>query len=427
MSEEGNGYAPLTRRGSFELSTLEGQKEKSTRSYLKLGLAVAILAVLGMAIYIIGFSGISPLGDEDPVKKYGTPFTPTAAGKQRRKNDPVRNLLISELGVGYDIVRGLSTSQQTVAFRRRTEDNNGRRLAESDINDCFVIKQVNEASISGVTNTYGSASSLAQSDSSDVGVDFKYGMFSGSVGIKNMVQKCFGNSEKQFYVSTKAKYVFHIAHVDKSCMRAGSTAMTNELNKLPDTIGTLSQEDMSKYLTFIQTYGTHYISHVELGGKINRFTYLGTKAATDNSVSQSDIKIAAGASFKVATGGIAIGSGSSTNDAQKWVKETAKFQLNLNGGDATLAVGSTINLTAWVNSIPKNLAVVSHLLDDVVNLLPINSTKRKHFASAVANYLAKCPIDSKGNVCSDHGTCNYDTGKCTCFDGYTKFLCNNSK
>ncbi|XP_053277450.1 perforin-1 [Pleuronectes platessa] len=79
-----------------------------------------------------------------------------------------------------------------------------------------------------------------------------------------------------------------------------STEFTKHLNQLPLSLNT--SQDRAEYRRLIDTYGTHYLHQVKLGGRVKRITAFRTFPATLNGYSESEINECLKTEFQMALG-----------------------------------------------------------------------------------------------------------------------------
>ncbi|XP_010729552.3 perforin 1.5 [Larimichthys crocea] len=161
-----------------------------------------------------------------------------------------------------------------------------------------------------------------------------------------------------------------------------SAEFTKHLKRLPQTFN--SSQDRALYRRLIDTYGTHYIHQVQLGGKVRRITAFRTCLATLKGFSESDVKNCLNVELKMALGFLP-GNASFSNKCGNLLKGNMSMgfyqgfmthKIEIIGGeryfpDIVYQQDPSEAYHSWMNSLHNNPDVVSygifplhHLVDD---------------------------------------------------------------
>ncbi|KAK5932407.1 hypothetical protein CgunFtcFv8_004112 [Champsocephalus gunnari] len=161
-----------------------------------------------------------------------------------------------------------------------------------------------------------------------------------------------------------------------------SAEFTKHLKRLPQSLNTTKNRAL--YRRLIDTYGTHYIHQVQLGGKVRRITAFRTCLATLKGFSESDIKNCLNLELRMALGFLP-GNVSLSNKCDNLLKGNMSMgfyqgfmthKIEVIGGeryfpDILYQEDPSEAYQSWMNSLHDNPDVVSyaifplhHLVDD---------------------------------------------------------------
>lgn len=145
-----------------------------------------------------------------------------------------------------------------------------------------------------------------------------------------------------------------------------------------------------KYFRFIQLFGTHYTTKVEMGGKVIHCVEI--KESDVSMLQSKNVDIAYGASMKAsykgmgASASVAVLAQTSKSDADKSfeaVKSVAKKELNINVGGSP-----SEDWREWARSTMDTPMSIRYTLTSLVDLVAkVNVKKALLFEIAVADYI----------------------------------------
>ncbi|KAM3599070.1 uncharacterized protein V6R79_026333 [Siganus canaliculatus] len=169
------------------------------------------------------------------------------------------------------------------------------------------------------------------------------------------------------------------------------------VKQLPQTY---SAEYKQRFYKLIDTFGTHYITKVKLGGSVQSVTSIRQCQASLQGLSTEEVEMClqaeASASIKV---DVRAETKHCKKDAEKMESKTSFSSLfndrltEVKGGhtvETDLLFSADQNPSAykeWVSSIPQNPDIVSYSLDSLHELLPTNNPARKNLRAAISHYI----------------------------------------
>lgn len=159
-----------------------------------------------------------------------------------------------------------------------------------------------------------------------------------------------------------------------------STEFTKHLKRLPQTMNT--SQERALYRRLIDTYGTHYIHQVHLGGKVKRITAFRTCLATLKGFSEREVKYCLNLELRMALGFVP-GNASFSNKCDDLLKGNMSMgfyqgfmthKIEVIGGeryfpDILYQQDPSEAYNSWMNSLHDNPDVVSYAIFPLHNLV----------------------------------------------------------
>ncbi|XP_076609199.1 perforin-1-like [Chaetodon auriga] len=161
-----------------------------------------------------------------------------------------------------------------------------------------------------------------------------------------------------------------------------------------------SPENKQRFYKLIDNFGTHYITKVKLGGRVQSVTSIRQCQASLQGLSVEEVQmcleVEASASVKVA---IKTQFKHCKKDIDKMESKTSFSSLfndrftEIKGGHTTepdLLFSADKDPSAykeWLNTLPLNPDIVSYSLDSLHELLPTDNPLRKNLRSAISHYI----------------------------------------
>uniref|UniRef100_A0ACB8EW36 Uncharacterized protein n=2 Tax=Sphaerodactylus townsendi TaxID=933632 RepID=A0ACB8EW36_9SAUR len=203
-----------------------------------------------------------------------------------------------------------------------------------------------------------------------------------------------------------------------------------------DVLNLPSKYDPDEYQHFIDTYGTHYISHAQLGGRVRSLLAVRTCAANLAGITASDIKdcLSLGASLGPEWMSHSLSSKCHEvrrNQAKGVFREAyGKQRIEVVGGSTQAELfaepGEILLFSEWMENIKTHPGVISYSLLPVHTLVDRGDPRREILKEAVRDYIAQKALwKNCTNQCPDG---SYPTSKnpCQCLcrpDAFTDTTC----
>ncbi|TSQ24002.1 Perforin-1 [Bagarius yarrelli] len=199
--------------------------------------------------------------------------------------------------------------------------------------------------------------------------------------------------------------------------------LKREIRKLPKTY------NQHRYFKLINKFGTHYITKVTLGGKINSVTSIKECQVTLQGLTVDEIKMcldveASGSrqmssSFKVKA--------HACKSYMSKLMRNRDFTNSFSDRDTTVIGGYTQSsdllfsskndpkaYNEWLASLPAHPDVMSYMLESIHNLLPKTNPARKHLRKAIKDYILKRGLLKKCTSRCTIGTKINPSKSCQC-------------
>ncbi|XP_030608820.1 perforin-1-like isoform X1 [Archocentrus centrarchus] len=171
------------------------------------------------------------------------------------------------------------------------------------------------------------------------------------------------------------------------------------VNNLPEEYS-LTEKD--QYDALIQTYGTHYIHQIHLGGRLRRVTAVRICLASLNGLSSQEVHSCLSHGFSVGLGKIKLSSDrpscmkvlENRDEATNYNADLHKHHTEVAGGtawsgDFSLTHNNSLDLVHWLNSLKDSPGVVSYSLLPLYELMPTETQKAEMKKATLAYLLSK--------------------------------------
>lgn len=170
------------------------------------------------------------------------------------------------------------------------------------------------------------------------------------------------------------------------------------VNNLPKTF---SPEFKPRYYKFIDTFGTHYITKVSLGGTVQSVTSIRQCQARLQGVSVSEVQMCLDVEAAASVGDNKVEAEFKHCQEEKAKRENkASFSSVFNDRFTEIKGGYTTepellfsadkdpsSYKEWLGSLPLNPDIVSYSLDSLHELLPTTNPVRKNLRRAISHYI----------------------------------------
>ncbi|OCT59071.1 hypothetical protein XELAEV_18001559mg [Xenopus laevis] len=240
-------------------------------------------------------------------------------------------------------------------------------------------------------------------------------------------------TDKYQFLSNELQCLFYSFRLSSDAPLSPDFAKT--LRQLPASYNAATKE---QYHNLISTFGTHYITQAQVGGRFKDVTAVRTCQVAMNSLKISEVKdclaLEAAAATKVKTEDV---SGDMTfNLCMEKAKELSlgnSFRTNFDermfevkGGKATFNLfdeksGATPEaFSAWMESLKTIPDLVTFSLSPIHNLVRFSGPQKDNLKLAVSNYINRMALHMKCS-CSGNSHQNHN-GDCSCFCPATKYV-----
>ncbi|OCT59072.1 hypothetical protein XELAEV_18001560mg [Xenopus laevis] len=285
---------------------------------------------------------------------------------------------------------------------------------------------------------------MANEDTSRISNDWKLGLnvsieiIKASVAIGGSHSTMAKFAEKKS-VTDKYEFLSSQLHCSVYSFRLSSDPplsphFAKALRRLP---ASYNRNTKGTYRNFIVSYGTHYITGAQVGGRLKEVTAVRTCQVAMNSMKISEVKdcleLEAAASVKIK----AVDVGPSMSHKQCREKANSMSQgkdfhtiftermFELNGGKATFnlfdgnAGKNSEEFSAWMESLKNIPDLVTFSLNPIHNLVRFSGPQKNNLKLAVSNYISEMALQMK---CSCSGKAHLSrNGDCSCFCPATKY------
>ncbi|XP_062396153.1 perforin-1-like [Sardina pilchardus] len=263
------------------------------------------------------------------------------------------------------------------------------------------------------SSVFSSVSSLTESSTSSIENDWKVGM-----GLSGVANAQLAGSQ-----SAESKFASHRQRVDKTSFTSHHLTCSHYRYRVPSApplspefqrhVDSLPHEYSINtaylYQRFINTYGTHYIQQVNLGGRFKKVTSVRTCLSTLNKISATQVENCLRVGISVGLG--LVDASTSSGSCRKVLNNQDSVTgynlgfLNditmVSGGDGWPGVFSMTRNDSdgfhrWLGSIKQNPEIVSYTLFPIHELVS-NTTVRGHLQQEVRKYILDNGVAKKPN------------------------------
>ncbi|XP_031140529.1 perforin-1-like [Sander lucioperca] len=290
--------------------------------------------------------------------------------------------------------------------------------------------------VSGIQ--YDSVETLVNDSTSSVSNDWKIGL---EIPVDPSVKLGVGfggsHSKESSFAMQKSKqdhYSFFSHSVYCSFYRyrmATNPPLSHDFESAVNSLPSYSRKTESSYRSLIDTYGTHYITQVSLGGEIKASTAVRTCQTTMSGLSATDVKdclsVEASASF-ASTASIKaeyqhcqakkkkLGSGQSFSSTFN-ERTTEVIGGNINGADILFEGHSNPSVyNNWLTSLKTSPDVVRYNINPLHTILPSGHIARAGLKQEVEKYIKKnAVLKTCSETCKiGHRSSKRDPCACVC-------------
>ncbi|KAM9393415.1 LOW QUALITY PROTEIN: perforin-1-like [Pholidichthys leucotaenia] len=271
------------------------------------------------------------------------------------------------------------------------------------------------------TKLHRSSESLVSSSSSLVENNWKVSLEvdGGSKGAALMLAGTHSKVAEYSMEKTKSdKFSFasHAMSCEYYSYRVSSTPkLQGEFRKAVQQLPKVyNSEYKQQFYKLIDTFGTHYITKVKLGGSVTSVTSIRQCEASLQGLSAEEVQkcLEAEASANITVVKLKTETKHCHRDAEKTESKKSFSDMfndrftEIKGGHTTevdLLFSANKDPSAykeWLNTLPQNPDIISYSVDSLHELLPPKSSARKNLRSAISHYILE-----KGLMINCSGRC----------------------
>uniref|UniRef100_A0A3B3H6M9 Perforin 1.9 n=1 Tax=Oryzias latipes TaxID=8090 RepID=A0A3B3H6M9_ORYLA len=252
---------------------------------------------------------------------------------------------------------------------------------------------------------FKSSESLVESTTSSVQNDWKVGLnipFKANLMLAGSHSKVAGysmektKSDKFSFTTQGLSCEYYSYRVSKA-----PTLQKDFLDSVKQLPKTYNPQSKDNYYHLIDTFGTHYITKVKMGGKVQAVTSIRECEAHLNGIEVNEVEMCLRVEASATIKGITISSevqhcqGKKDKLGRK-ITFSSYFNdrfMEVKGGQTTepdLIFSASTNPSAykdWLNSVPQNPDILSYSLDSVHELIPKSDPMRQNLRSAITHYI----------------------------------------
>uniref|UniRef100_A0A3P9KSG5 Perforin 1.9 n=1 Tax=Oryzias latipes TaxID=8090 RepID=A0A3P9KSG5_ORYLA len=252
---------------------------------------------------------------------------------------------------------------------------------------------------------FKSSESLVESTTSSVQNDWKVGLnipFKANLMLAGSHSKVAGysmektKSDKFSFTTQGLSCEYYSYRVSKA-----PTLQKDFLDSVKQLPKTYNPQSKDNYYHLIDTFGTHYITKVKMGGKVQAVTSIRECEAHLNGIEVNEVdmclRVEASATIKGTTISSEVQHCQGKKDKLgRKITFSSYFNdrfMEVKGGQTTepdLIFSASTNPSAykdWLNSVPQNPDILSYSLDSVHELIPKSDPMRQNLRSAITHYI----------------------------------------
>uniref|UniRef100_A0A3P9M6M2 Perforin 1.9 n=1 Tax=Oryzias latipes TaxID=8090 RepID=A0A3P9M6M2_ORYLA len=252
---------------------------------------------------------------------------------------------------------------------------------------------------------YKSSESLVESTTSSVENNWKVGLSFGAISnlmLAGSHSKLAGysmektKSDKFSFTTQGLSCEYYSYRVSKA-----PTLQKDFLDSVKQLPKTYNPQSKNNYYHLIDTFGTHYITKVKMGGKVQAVTSIRECLAHLEGIEVNEVemclRVEASATMSINTNSIEVQNCQAKKDKSgRKIAFSSYFNdrfTEVRGGQTTepdlifSAKKDPSAYKAWLNSVPQNPDIISYSLDSVHELFPKSDCMRENLRSAITHYI----------------------------------------
>ncbi|XP_030635302.1 perforin-1-like [Chanos chanos] len=329
------------------------------------------------------------------------------------------------VGEGFDVVKLQRKSAYVIDVQTYLFENDTCALRENQLLNGEVQKlpvsvqdwrSVNKCSKKLKNTVHSSVSSLVQSTTTQITNDWKVGLDLEYLGLSVGGELAGTRSDSAGFAIQRAKedkfvfssHLFNCVHYRFRVKTSPplSTDFKEVISALPKTYDT---DTKNQYRRFIDTFGTHYIKQVDLGGKIRKVMAIRTCLASLYSLTTQEVQRCLSAGLSVGLGivspsaslgsceSVVQNSGTATHDQSSFLS----FFTEVTGGEGwpgnvSMTHDDSAGFNNWLDSLKTHPDIVQFSLSPL-HLLVTDPDVRYNLKTAIQQYVQENEMPSSSN------------------------------
>uniref|UniRef100_H2L9M9 Perforin 1.9 n=2 Tax=Oryzias latipes TaxID=8090 RepID=H2L9M9_ORYLA len=252
---------------------------------------------------------------------------------------------------------------------------------------------------------FKSSESLVESTTSSVENNWKVGLSFGAISnlmLAGSHSKVAGysmqktKSDKFSFTTQGLSCEYYSYRVSKA-----PTLQKDFLDSVKQLPKVYNPQSKDNYYHLIDTFGTHYITKVKMGGKVQAVTSIRECLAHLEGIEVNEaemcLRVEASATMSINTNSIEVQNCQAKKDKSgRKIAFSSYFNdrfTEVRGGQTTepdlifSAKKDPSAYKAWLNSVPQNPDIISYSLDSVHELFPKSDCMRENLRSAITHYI----------------------------------------
>jgi len=290
------------------------------------------------------------------------------------------------LGYSFDIVDGLAPRFQIIPFTYAEQDQWYNPYDGNTYNIPDQLNLVNTPKFVGIDSEYffRKFTEYQKERSYSIGVD---------VGITGIVSVAFSHAQgKMEYEMRDLHKAASLVKRDFSLYQLSlwpDEGPNKHFKRAVDALPADYQADA--YIAFIQTWGTHYVDVIGLGGSFNISTFINENLVNKKSESWTKNEISISLTYQFISLGLKYANAQNNKKNDEEFLKNAEVKMGAIGGNVLLLESKNYN--AWVDSIASNPGPMkfhaAEISQCIIALGGSYSTKQANVKRAVKEYIAK--------------------------------------
>ncbi len=281
----------------------------------------------------------------------------------------------SAVGMGFNALQTYSIGSLTTNIFVQTFNNS---TTYTDPNSGIIYSVPDNINFYNTSKGIGSAqvfqdiSSFQESLSEEAQIAVTYGAFSGQASeAYNSISNEQNSSYYGLYSESWNSWNIGLGSTGSAGINSNITGSQLYVN-MPSSFDPTNQENVQAFFQFFDTYGTHYVDQVAVGGRLDYYLTIDQSYSSDMQTLQANVELEYNAVFVDASAQASVDWGTLS---QNWAS-SRQSQLSVTGGDDQILVVTSPDygtncsdvFTQWLNGVNKNPAITTFILGNISDL-----------------------------------------------------------